>query len=318
MTKNCNIKVTIMIPTYNQAIYIREAIDSALAQTYPNLEIIVGDDASTDATSEIVAAINDPRLRYIRNSNNLGRTGNYKNLLYNRATGDYVVNLDGDDYYTDPDFITDAVKLIKDDTEVIMVTARATWKVLEEELISVIPDIKQAEGLDILKNLPNKKYFLKHMASLYKRDVAKKIDFYNTDALSSDWCSLYRLSLCGKTKYLNKIVGVWRIHDQNESSSIDINKLLMNLEIWPLIYKDAIIHGMNSFYAKIKCTQCISYFASSYITNISLNGNTNVIRFLISFLKTYKFAALLLSLTPYYVARVILSLTGYYRRKRAI
>ena len=128
MTENRKLKVTIMIPVYNQARYIREAIDSALMQTYSNLEVIVGDDASTDATAKIVAEINDPRLRYMRNSNNLGRTGNYKNLLYNHATGDYVVNLDGDDYYTDPDFISEAVKLIKDDPKVVMVTARASWK----------------------------------------------------------------------------------------------------------------------------------------------------------------------------------------------
>ena len=68
-----SIKVTIMIPTYNQAVFIREAVDSALAQTYSNLEVIVGDDASTDGTQEIVAKINDPRLKYVRNVCNLGR-----------------------------------------------------------------------------------------------------------------------------------------------------------------------------------------------------------------------------------------------------
>ena len=316
MTENRKLKVTIMIPVYNQARYIREAIDSALMQTYSNLEVIVGDDASTDATAKIVAEINDPRLRYMRNSNNLGRTGNYKNLLYNHATGDYVVNLDGDDYYTDPDFISEAVKLIKDDPKVVMVTARASWKASKKIIISDIPDIKQTDGLHIVKNLPNEKYFLKHMTSLYKRDVAVKIDFYNTNALSSDWCSLYRLSLCGTTKYLNKTVGTWRIHDQNESSSIDIKKLLVNLEIWPLIYKDAINHGMHLCYAKIKCIQCLNYFASSYITKISLNGNTHVVCFLISFFKAYKAAILPFILTPYCVARLILSFAGYYRKKR--
>ena len=54
MTENRKLKVTIMIPVYNQARYIREAIDSALMQTYSNLEVIVGDDASTDATAKIV------------------------------------------------------------------------------------------------------------------------------------------------------------------------------------------------------------------------------------------------------------------------
>ena len=55
MTETIKPKVTIMIPTFNQAAFIGEAIGSALAQTYSNLEIIVGDDASTDATPEILA-----------------------------------------------------------------------------------------------------------------------------------------------------------------------------------------------------------------------------------------------------------------------
>jgi len=53
--------VTIMIPTYNQAEYIGEAIASALAQTYPVLEVLVGDDASTDDTPQIIARfLHDP------------------------------------------------------------------------------------------------------------------------------------------------------------------------------------------------------------------------------------------------------------------
>ena len=62
MTEIFKPKVTIMIPTFNQAAFIGEAIDSALAQTYSNLEIIVGDDASTDATPQILAKITDSRF----------------------------------------------------------------------------------------------------------------------------------------------------------------------------------------------------------------------------------------------------------------
>jgi len=82
------IKVTIMIPTYNQSAFILNAINSALDQNYPNLEVIVGDDASTDTTSEILKTIDDSRLKIVRNTFNLGRVGNYRNLLYNHASGD--------------------------------------------------------------------------------------------------------------------------------------------------------------------------------------------------------------------------------------
>lgn len=90
MTTNFNPKVTIMIPTFNQTVFIREAIDSALAQTYTILEVVVGDDASTDSTAKIVGQTNDSRLKYIRNPVKHGRTavwqGTYLSSL-RMATG---------------------------------------------------------------------------------------------------------------------------------------------------------------------------------------------------------------------------------------
>lgn len=318
MIENCNPKVTIMIPTYNQAAFIREAIDSALAQTYPNLEVIVGDDASTDATPEIVAKINDPRLKYVRNTCNLGRTANYRNLLYKHATGDYVVNLDGDDYYTDPNFISEAVNLTNNEAEVVIVTARASWKILNKEHISDIPDINEATGLLIAKKLPNKNYLFKHMATLYAREEAIRIGFYSTNCNSSDWESLYRLAIRGKVKYLDRIIGFWRIHELNESSTTNYKKLIANLEIWLSIYKEAVSYGMNPIHAKFVCAKCIAYFASIFATNVSLNGNVDLVKFVMDVFRTYKFAALLLVLTPKYAARIIFSLMGYYRRKSAL
>ena len=59
--------VTIGIPTYNRGDgYLREALESALAQTYENLEIVVSDNCSTDNTGEVVEAYDDPRVSYFR------------------------------------------------------------------------------------------------------------------------------------------------------------------------------------------------------------------------------------------------------------
>ena len=315
MTGSCSLKVTIMIPTYNQVAFIQEAIDSALAQTYPNLEVIVGDDASTDVTESIVAKIDDPRLTYVRNTCNLGRTANYRNLLYNHATGDYVVNLDGDDYYTDHDFIAEAVKGISQAIEVVMVVARATRKSLKGEVVSKIPDIGECSGLQILAKLPRREYMIMHMATLYSRKHAVEADFFRVDAISSDWESLYRLSLRGSVKYLDKNVGVWRIHGMNETATTNPAKHLDNLAIWSSIYKDAVIFGMNPILAKLICARCVAHFAQASCVIVSRNGNASLAKFAKDFFRGYKFAALLLVVTPSYAARLILCLTGYYRRK---
>ena len=318
MTKIGEPKVTIMIPTFNQAAFIGEAINSALAQTYSNLEIIVGDDASTDATPAILAKIIDSRLKYFRNPHNIGRTANYKKLLAIHATGDYVINLDGDDYYTDPDFIAEAVKLINGNREVMMVVARATTKTPAGEYISKIPFQKNATGMQILSKLPDGTHFLMHMAVLYARKPALEVDFYRSSALSSDWESLYRLCLRGSVKYLDRNVGVWRIHGLNESRTIDPVKQLANLAIWPAIYKDATAFGMNSAISKYRSAKCIAYFAQSSCVRVSICGNAALLKFALNIIKSYKFASVLMVLTPKYAARMVLCLTGYYRRKRAL
>lgn len=316
VTENRELKITIMIPTFNQADFIGEAIQSALSQTYSNLEIIVGDDASTDTTPNIVSGFLDVRIKYIRNAANIGRTANYRNLLFKHATGDYVVNLDGDDYYTDPDFIAESVKLITGDQNVVMVAAKASWKISSNILISNIPDTEEISGLVLVRNLPDKKYYLMHMATLYARAVAVKFDFYGSNSNSSDWESLYRLSLRGKTKYLDRSVGIWRIHGDNESMTTDCEKLFLNLAIWPSIYDDAINYGLSPMQAKMICAKCIACFASSFGANISLNGNADLVKFLAGVWRRYKLASLVLGLTPKYAARIVFSLLGYYRLRR--
>lgn len=309
------LKVTIMIPTYNQAAYVRQAIDSALAQSYPNLEVIVGDDASTDATPTIVSNITDPRLTYVRNTTNLGRTGNYRNLLRHHATGDYVVNLDGDDYYTDPEFISEAIKIISQNDNVIMVVAKALTKSTAEEYVSSIPSQKSATGREILRKLPDAKYLLMHMAVLYARKPALEIGFYRSTTISSDWESLYRLALRGCIQYLNRDVGVWRIHESNETGTTDHSKQFENLSIWTAIYEDATLFGMNKILAKFISAKCVAFFALSSCARVSITGNVALVKFLRDVIANYRFAATLLLLNPKYLIRLVLCIAGYYRKK---
>ena len=58
--------VSIIMPTYNQAEYIKAAIDSVFAQSYPIFELIVIDNYSTDATSNVVHSYHDPRIKYLK------------------------------------------------------------------------------------------------------------------------------------------------------------------------------------------------------------------------------------------------------------
>lgn len=84
-------KLSICIPTYNGANFLREAIDSVLAQTFGDFELILSDDQSSDHTFQIVQeyARHDPRIRPIRNDSNLGLVGNW-NACVRAARTDWI------------------------------------------------------------------------------------------------------------------------------------------------------------------------------------------------------------------------------------
>ncbi len=97
--------VTIAIPTYNRATgFLPQAIECALAQTYPNLEIIISDNHSTDNTESIVRSYHDKRIRYIKQPQNIGANNNF-NYCFSAAKGEFVSLLLDDDLI-DPDFIS--------------------------------------------------------------------------------------------------------------------------------------------------------------------------------------------------------------------
>jgi glycosyltransferase involved in cell wall biosynthesis len=92
------------MPTYNRANgYLREALDSALAQTYPNLEIVVSDNGSTDNTESVVRSYADPRIRYFRQQPPVTPNDNF-NFCLQQANGAYFLMLHDDDKI-DPDFV---------------------------------------------------------------------------------------------------------------------------------------------------------------------------------------------------------------------
>ncbi len=109
--------VTIAIPTYNRADhYLGQALKSARNQTYSNLDIIVADNCSVDATATFVSSITDSRIRYIRHPVNIGATNNF-NFCLQEAKGDYFLLLSDDDLIDD-DFVETCMNSVQCDSDI--------------------------------------------------------------------------------------------------------------------------------------------------------------------------------------------------------
>ena len=90
--------VSVIMPAYNGEQYIRQAIESMLAQTYSNWELIIVDDGSTDNTAQIISSIKDQRIIYVYQENR-GQAAALNRGL-DLSTGEYVTTLDVDDWFT--------------------------------------------------------------------------------------------------------------------------------------------------------------------------------------------------------------------------
>ena len=93
-----NNKVSVIMPSFNTAKFIKESINSVLAQTYKNFEFIIIDDCSTDNTDEVVAKYNDDRIKYLKNEQNSGAAFS-RNRALREAKGKWIAFLDSDDLW---------------------------------------------------------------------------------------------------------------------------------------------------------------------------------------------------------------------------
>lgn len=111
-------KVSVIIPAFNAAETLAEAVASALNGSYQHLEILIVDDCSTDDTSKVAAKLadSDPRIQFLRNPQNYG-VSKSRNLMIDRATGEYVAFLDSDDTW-EPNKLEFCLQMLAENPEV--------------------------------------------------------------------------------------------------------------------------------------------------------------------------------------------------------
>ena len=169
--------VSIILPTYNGAERIKEAIKSVLEQSYADLELIVIDDGSKDNTKEIVEnlAKSDQRVRYLKNDVNLGIQKTLNNGL-KEAKGEYIARIDDDDVWIDKDKLKKQIEFLEKNKEYVLVGTGVI--VVGEDNKELFRYLVPEKDIDIRNKILTKNCFV-HSSVVFYRDTALRCEGYS-------------------------------------------------------------------------------------------------------------------------------------------
>ena len=216
--------VSVIMPTYNAAAFVAETVESVLAQTYEPIELVVVDDASDDATPEIVeryAKRYPDRVRFQRASERAGPCRR-RNDAIDLATGSLIAWLDHDDLW-EPEKTAREVEVLQARPEVGLVYSG--YEAFDSETREPLPwrdRDSEAEG-DVLVPLFVRGCFVGSLTALFRREVLtrrrirlREVDF----SFGDDYFLWLVLSLDWQVARIDEVLAYYRLHSENESQRL--------------------------------------------------------------------------------------------------
>jgi len=210
--------ISVVIPAYNKADLIRETIESVIAQTYSNFEIIFVDDGSTDNTSEIVKSIKDNRLKYYYQTNS-GLPAKPRNKGVELSNGEYIAFLDHDDLWI-KNKLEKQIAVIKKDSKIALVSTNAIF-ILNDKKTNT-PLIKKLKS-----GYFNDRDFLPEIKVIQSTVLMKRSVFVSMGGFKEDidlkaredydlWLRMYPKYSC---YYIEECLAYYRKYDSSTSGN---------------------------------------------------------------------------------------------------
>ena len=209
-------RVSVIVPSYNQARFVAATVDSALAQTYPEVEILVVDDGSTDDTRAVLAAYTD-RIRYIYQENRGLAAARNTGFLASR--GDYLLFLDGDDLIH-PEKIARHVSVLETEPECGLVYS--AWQQIGEDGTRVLGEVRPGAHGQVLTRLLLRRFFFFPSAAVVRRACFERVGLFDESlAWGEDADMWLRLARAGYAfGYLDQPLLQYRIHPNSMTAGI--------------------------------------------------------------------------------------------------
>lgn len=214
--------ISIGIPTYNRAdTYLRDALESALAQTWAPLEIVVSDNDSTDATEATVRSYNDPRVRYYRQKPAVAPNDNF-NFCLAQARGDYFLLLHDDDKI-DPDFVETCIKAASYRTDCALIRTGVRLINPKGEPIQVSPNDVRESFTDLFAGWFNGRTAIYLCSTLFNTRMLKDAGaFRSRHNLFQDVAAIARLASRGEVVNVRAPKASARLHGEKWGSAARI------------------------------------------------------------------------------------------------
>jgi glycosyltransferase involved in cell wall biosynthesis len=237
-------KISVIMPVYNCELYIKEAIDSILNQTFLDFELIIIDDCSTDSTLSIVKSYGDPRINVVEKEQNTGYTNSLNSAIL-IAKGKYIARMDGDDISI-PERLQKQYDFLERNYEVVICGTA----------IQIIGSHKVERHPSNHEDLKIKLCFssvFHHPTVMIKRNVLNQ-NLYNKEFEPAEDYELWtRLAFVGKMANLNDVLLNYRIHS-NQTSSVRKNLQDQNIFKCQLIMLNKFFIEQNFTVKQIKNT----------------------------------------------------------------
>jgi glycosyltransferase involved in cell wall biosynthesis len=222
--------VSVIIPTYNRVDMLKRAIDSVKKQTYPALEIIVVNDNSSDGTYDYLESLclEGRELKILHNQKNLN-AGKNRQIGYQNCSGEYIVFLDDDDFYTDVDFFIKAIEIFSLNPDLAFVSANSYIQKCEDLSISEIGILGRIDRRRYLNGFqfdikkPNSTF-----VTVFSREKLDSVGFL-TMSMMNDVAIYLRALLAGDAYLMQDVVGVYLIHGKNISFALKPDFLIENM-----------------------------------------------------------------------------------------
>ena len=205
-----NPTVTVLMPTYNAEAFLVEALQSILSQTWKDFEFLIVNDASSDATPQILAQTQDPRIRIIQNPTRLGVTGSLNRGL-SEARGQIVCRMDADDI-SDPERIHLQTEHLLKEPKAGLVSS--LYEFIDEKDLKVRTFKRPSlDPVLIHWNLLFRNYLGGHGQVAFKIDLARKVGGYSSELpYSQDYDLWLRLARVTEVHILTESLFKRRIH----------------------------------------------------------------------------------------------------------